>query len=112
MMPLLIELDLLVTFVVGCLVFTENDRTVLLEIEVCLFELVLGLKVTERLEVILVLLRFTEDVLGWLRTVVVVLNELLGLEDTGFLELTRDWDWMIRLLETVLLRLRLALDGL
>ena len=61
MMPLLIGLDLLVTFVVGCLVFTEIDRKVLFEIEVRLFELVLGLDVTVRMELeeVLVLLRFT-----------------------------------------------------
>ena len=53
----------MVTLVVGCLVFTENDRTVLLEIEVRLFELVLGVDVIVRLEVILVLLRFTDVVL-------------------------------------------------
>jgi hypothetical protein len=63
-MPLLLELDLLVTLVVSCLVFTELDRTVLFEIEVRLFELVLGLNVTVRLEEVLVLLRFTIVLFG------------------------------------------------
>ena len=86
--PLLRELGLVVMLVVGCLVFTEIDRKVLFEIEVRLFELVLGLDVTVRMELeeFLVLLRFTV-VPGWLRTVVVVLNEF---EETGLLEVTLD----------------------
>jgi len=117
MITLLRGLDLVVTLFAGCLVFTEIDRTVLLlfEIEVRLFELVLGLAVTVRteLEEVLVLLRFTVVVPGLLRTVIVViLDELLRLGEAEFLELAFDWDCTVRFLETVLLRLRLVLDGL
>jgi hypothetical protein len=68
MIPLLRELDLVVTLFAGCLEFTEIDLTVLVlfELEVRLFDMVLGLAVNVRtvLEEVLVLLRFTVVVFG------------------------------------------------